>query len=122
MSGVDHGELNIPLAKRYGRGGIDAAIERHLAEQRRTDATAQKQRRTAAREAEANRVRLTHDDVKDATHVRDAYGWHKVVRVSAKSVTVETGYSWNDRIPIDRIHEARTVPAGTTDHEQQETT
>lgn len=122
MSGLDHGELNVPLAKRYGRGGIDAAIDRHLAEQRRTDAAIQKQRRDAAREVEAKRVRLTHADVQDATHVRDTIGWHKVVRVSAKSVTVETGYSWTDRIPIDRIHEARTIPAGTTDHEQQETT
>lgn len=42
-------------------------------------------------------------------HVRTATGWHKVVRVSAKSVTVETGYSWTDRHPLARIIEVRTI-------------
>lgn len=107
--GIDHGELNIPLAKRYGRGGIDAAIDRHLADQRRAAAADHKARLKAAREREAARVRLTYDEVKGATHVRDQFGWHKVVRVSAKSVTVETGYSWTDRISLDKIHEARTI-------------
>ena len=68
----------------------------------------------AAREAralactiEADRTRLTAANVARATHVRDAHGWHRVVRISAKSVTVETGYSWTDRIPLDRILEIR---------------
>ena len=50
----------------------------------------------AARKVEAERVRLTAEDVKGARFIRDQFGWHKVVRVSAKSVTVETGYSWTD--------------------------
>lgn len=56
-----------------------------------------------AREAEAERPRLTADDVRGATRVRDKHGWHKVVRVNATSVTVETGCSWTDRIPFDRV-------------------
>lgn len=66
-----------------------------------------KAQRAAAREEEKARTKLTADDVRGARFVRDQFGWHKVVRVSAKSVTVETGYSWTDRIPLDRILEAR---------------
>lgn len=68
-----------------------------------------RERVRAARQAEADRIRLTLDDVRGASFVRDEFGWHKVVRVNAKSVTVETGYSWTDRIPLDRIHEARAA-------------
>jgi hypothetical protein len=39
--------------------------------------------------------------------VRDRHGWHRVVRVNAKTVSVETGYSWTDRIPLERIIETR---------------
>lgn len=59
--------------------------------------------RKAARQAESDRPRLTAEDVKGARIVRDSCGWHEVVRVSAKSVTVKTAYSWTDRIPLDRI-------------------
>lgn len=57
------------------------------------------------REAEAARARLTADDVRGASLVRDKRGWHKVVRVNATSVTVETGYSWTDRIPLHHVIE-----------------
>ena len=40
--------------------------------------------------------------------VRDSYGWHRVIRVNAKSVSVETGYSWTDRIPLANVLEARS--------------
>lgn len=65
-------------------------------------------RRLADRDAEKARPRLTSEDVSGARLVRDQYGWHKVVRVSAKSVTVETGHSWTDRIPLDRVLEVRS--------------
>lgn len=107
MSGLDHGELNLPLSKRYGRGGIDAAIARHLAKERGEKAARAKEQRQAAAEAEAARVRLTHDEVKGARLIRDQFGWHKVVRVNAKSVTVETPHSWTDRITLDRVLEVR---------------
>jgi uncharacterized protein DUF3560 len=35
--------------------------------------------------------------------VKTAFGWHKVVRVNAKSLSVETGYTWTDKIPYDRV-------------------
>lgn len=33
---LDHGVLNLPLAQRYGRGGINAALSRHVAQVERT--------------------------------------------------------------------------------------
>lgn len=62
-----------------------------------------------AQTRDRDRARLTHDDVKGATHVRTELGWHKVVRVNAKSVTVETGHSWTDRYEFDLILEARAL-------------
>lgn len=46
---------------------------------------------------------VTAEALRGAIAVRDRYGWHRVVRVNAKSVTVETGYSWTDRLPIEKI-------------------
>jgi hypothetical protein len=115
MTGIDHGELNIPLSKRYGKGGIDAVIDRHkadLAREARAQRKADVARRKAAREAEAARQKFTQVDVEGATHVRDNSGqWHKVVRVNAKSVTVETGYSWHERIDLGRIVQLATIEA-----------
>lgn len=66
-----------------------------------------KVKRLELRLAEAERVRLTAADLKGATLVKDAHSWHKVVRVSAKSVTVETPYSWTDRIAIEQVRDFR---------------
>jgi len=59
--------------------------------------------------AERDRVRLGAVDVAGAKYVRTVTGWRKVVRVSAKSVSVESGYSWVDRIPLGQILEARAA-------------
>lgn len=105
MSGLDHGILNVPLAKR-GRS-LDAQIDAHLAEQRRQDKAEWDARRKAARDAEAERVRLTREDITGARFVRTSVGWHVVVRVSAKSVTVKTPYSWTDRYAFDKVLEVK---------------
>jgi Domain of unknown function (DUF3560) len=47
--------------------------------------------------------RYTRADVHTGDRVRTRFGMHSVVRVSAKSVSVETPYSWTDRVPYDRI-------------------
>lgn len=39
--------------------------------------------------------------------VRDQFGWHEVVKVNAKTVTMKTAYSWTDRIPLGKITEVR---------------
>lgn len=54
-------------------------------------------------------VPFTPDELRAATHVRTPTGWHKVVRVSAKSVTVETGHSWTDRHPLARVLQVLSV-------------
>lgn len=59
--------------------------------------------------AERDRKRLEHSDIVGATHVRTSTGWRKVVRVNAKSVSVDSGYSWVDRLTFDNVLEARTL-------------
>jgi len=56
---------------------------------------------------ERDRKRFEREDLAGARLVRSHTGWHKVVRVNAKSVSVESGYSWVDRIAIDKILEVR---------------
>lgn len=68
-----------------------------------------KARGEAVKAAEAERPRLTREQIAGATHVRTRFGWHKVARVNKTTVSVETGYSWTDRYPFDEIHEARTL-------------
>lgn len=57
--------------------------------------------------AEATRQRFTREDIAGAFAVRTSAGWHKVARVNAKTVSVETGYSWTDRIEFDKILDYR---------------
>ena len=83
---------------------VDEAIAAVRAER---DAAWNEAARKAA-EAEANRHRFTADEVRGARAVRNRYGWHRVVRVNGKSVTVETPHSWTERIPIDQILEVMT--------------
>jgi hypothetical protein len=103
---LDHGELNLPLHKRGG-GSLDSQIDRHLRAQAKRKREDYKAQRAAATQAEAQRVRFTAEELRGAVMVRTSWGWHKVVRVSSKSVTVETGYSWTDRIDVDKILEFR---------------
>jgi len=42
---------------------------------------------------------------KSTRAIRTRHGWHEVVRVNAKSVTVRTAYSWDECVPLDRILE-----------------
>jgi CRISPR/Cas system CMR subunit Cmr4 (Cas7 group RAMP superfamily) len=95
---------------RKNRDIANASIREALAvvaEVKAGEESDRKARAAAAREAEKARPKLTAEDVQGARFVRDEYGWHKVVRMNAKSVTVETGYSWTDRIPLGRILEVR---------------
>lgn len=64
--------------------------------------------RKAAREAEKARPKLTADDMAGARFVRDSSGWHEVVRVNTKSVTVQSPWSWTDRIDLDRVIEVQS--------------
>lgn len=57
---------------------------------------------------EQDRKRFEREDLTGARLIRTNAGWYKVVRINAKSVSVESGYSWVDRIAIDKILEVRT--------------
>lgn len=64
----------------------------------------------AAKKAASERntpILFTDEQYKAATLVRTKLGWFKVAKVSAKSVSVETGFSWTDRIARDKIIEVR---------------
>ena len=103
--------LTLSQRRAWARRG-DAEIQRTIDAAKAELAEAAELERAATRTAYAKRtapVDYTPAELAAATHVRTATGWHKVVRVSAKSVTVETGYSWTDRHPLNRILEVRTI-------------
>lgn len=96
--------------RRAGARNGARATERAIREEKERQAEAEAERqaevsaaRKAAQEAERSRVKFTASDLAGASHVRDSIGWHRVVRVSAKSVTVETSYSWTERIPVTKV-------------------
>jgi len=91
---------------RFAAYDREAALWRDLEQARRDLATLERRAEVEAAEATLH-SELTVDAIRAARLVRDRHGWHKVVRVSAKSVTVETGYSWTDRIALTDVLEAR---------------
>lgn len=87
-----------------------AATERMVDDSVATVKAAEAERWSAASAATAERnkpVAFTDDEYKAARAVRTKLGWRKVVRVSAKSVAVESGHSWTDRILRAQILEVR---------------
>lgn len=95
---------------KHGNREIQRTIDQAKAEMAADEAVERAERKEANRIAKAP-VSFTTDQLKAATHVRTDIGWHKVVRVSAKSVTVETGYSWTDRYMLGKILEVRSISA-----------
>lgn len=71
-----------------------AALERQRHEQARNDASV-----------------VDFTTLGPGDYVRDRHGWHEVVRVNAKSVTVTTTFSWNESIARDRVIETRAQRA-----------
>lgn len=57
----------------------------------------------AAREERASRIPFTKSELSTARLVHDGSGWHEVVRVNGKTVTVKTPYSWTDTIAHGKI-------------------
>ena len=107
--------MTVPLSRRRAgaRNGarlaeqaITVELDRQQAERDEHHA-AGVARRAAEREAERARAKFTAADLVDAEFVRDSSGWHRVVRVNAKTITVATAYTWTDRVPIDQVREYR---------------
>jgi len=76
-----------------------AAVAERVAEEH-ADAREEHARRTAP-------VEFTPAQLSTAVAIRTSSGWHRVKKVNAKSVTVETGYSWTDRYTLEQILEVR---------------
>jgi len=66
----------------------------------------------ATARTERERKPFTRTELASAVAVKDKYGWHKVRKVNAVSVSVESGYSWTEKIAIDKVLDYRDeVPA-----------
>ena len=87
----------------------DAALGRYTEADNQVQALTHRISLAEQRAQDAARTYLFRVDVDGATHVRTRVGWHKVLKVNAKSVRVATGYSWTDRITFDQILEVRTI-------------
>lgn len=107
MSGVQAFRRRAAATERM----VDAAVAEVKAEQRaKFDAA-----RAAHKEREANRRRFTRDEIVGAGFIHDGHSWRKVVRVNAKTVSVESGYSWVDKITFDKVHGVQMPLEGIAD-------
>jgi hypothetical protein len=100
---LDHGMLNLPLAKRTN---LDSDIRKGAAIIAAEEEVSSLRARVAYAKKNAP-VPFTPEELKAARAIRTSSGWHRVVKVNAKSVTVATGYSWNDRYTLDKVLEVR---------------
>ncbi|MGO2665666.1 DUF3560 domain-containing protein, partial [Mycetocola reblochoni] len=53
----------------------------------------------------------TREDINAGDAIKTRGHWRRVARVNAKTVSVETGYSWTDRVPYPDIQEHRPASA-----------
>lgn len=81
---------------------VDAALAAVRAEHEAEQAV-----RSAAHAKRVAPVPFTFEELKAARAIRTSVGWHKVAKVNAKSISVETGYSWTDRYPLEKVLEVR---------------
>lgn len=109
---LDHGVLS-GTQRRRTHGSVkrqSASIEREIDQATKAIAVEHEQERREAKAEYAERnkpVPFTPEELKAARFVRTSTGWHRVRRVNAKSVTVDTAYSWTDNHPLKRILEVR---------------
>jgi hypothetical protein len=113
LDGINADENTDPAASRLGAQALkqhykhmDSSLERYTTLTERIQRLKFQLADAEAREANADLPTLTTEDIKGAKLVRDKYGWYPVVRVSAKSVTVNAG-EWNSRIAITKILEVK---------------
>ncbi|WP_068166599.1 DUF3560 domain-containing protein [Rhodococcus phenolicus] len=68
----------------------------------------------AAQDADGGPKLYTRADLRPGYYVCCHSTWYRIRRVNAKTVTVETDPGWNDKIPYDKITDARAEDAKTT--------
>lgn len=103
--------LTYSQRKTFARQGA-ASIEAEVRAAVSAVAAQEAANRAVAKAAYENRhaaVPFTAEELDAATHVRTIVGWHEVMRVNAKSVSVKTPYSWTDRHDIGKILECRNI-------------
>jgi head-tail adaptor len=93
---------------------VDAAVAAVKAERA---AEFEKSKREHAEKEAARRI-YTREDIVGAGFVHDGHSWRKVVRVNKKTVSVETAYSWVDRIPFAKVRGIQQPIEGTTEDAQ----
>lgn len=109
---LDHGALSgirrksTPAQRRREAAEIERVVDKAIADSKAWQAVEDAVAR-ARYEAATARVPFTSEDLKVARAIRTDTGWHRVVKVNTKSVTVATVYSWNDRYTLDKILEVR---------------
>lgn len=104
LSGVSRKRNPRPTDRRFAAYDREAEASRRVTDQETAVAALERQLATAISDAKAP---CEIDKLEKGWFVRDRWGWHRVVRVSRKSVSVETPHSWTDRIALDRIIETR---------------
>lgn len=82
-------------------------IDAELARQKSERDARYKAARAAEKQAESERQRLTREDILGSRAIRTDTGWRVVVKVNTKTVSVRSGYSWNDLIPIEKVLEVK---------------
>ncbi|MFF0818401.1 DUF3560 domain-containing protein [Rhodococcus sp. NPDC003318] len=90
-----HTETNTPAVGRR-RAQLRDSIERFDAQIRYWEEV------RAAQDADGRKL-YARDDINPGDLVKVCGRWHKVKRVNAKSVSVETEYSWTDTVKYDAI-------------------
>lgn len=93
-------------ARRFGAYDREAAAWKAVEDERQR---VEREERAAERARRDAPVPFTEGQLRTAAFVRDKHGWHRVVKVNAKSVTVETPWSWTDRIDRSKVLEVRAV-------------
>lgn len=96
------GRLNSTNLARAHRN-TDSALRRYTEAEQQAQALEHKAALAAHREAESARQHFTPDELKGAKFIQTDTGWHEVVRVNGKTVTVKTPYSWTDSIALKKI-------------------
>ena len=91
---------------RSGAATINATIATAIAATNAHEA-AERNAAIAAYTLRTAPVPFTPEQLKTAQVIRTTTGWHRVVKVNAKSVTVATGYSWTDRHELGKILEVK---------------
>lgn len=108
---LDHGPLSgirrrsTPTQRRKEAAGIERTIDAAIAEVKAIKA-AERSARSAAYDERTKPVPFTEEDLAAARAVRTHYGWQRVIRVNAKTVTVNGDFG-DYRVPKTTILEVK---------------